>query len=316
MKQFRARWRNAAGNEFVDRLILMGRSGNGFSVSESPFGLTDDGLLDFRGLRVAEKVQLRRVTFAPADFGTASWKGAWLERCTFKNAQFDGVGFQNVAEHGNEFFECCFLRSSFRGAAIGYRGSRFVTCTFDHVDFSRAIFVRPEFDGSAFYHCKLDGCDLNGSSFERCRFVGALRNVWFRGGFAYPNDVSEYGQPRENRMAEVSFESACLRDVTFSDGCNLASVKPPTDRHHALIAQWPEKIRNLQELAQGWPAGAQQAATAFAITNLVHARTQDWFILNRDDLEDEFGIEVAALIWQSPVATPDSPSQGILPDET
>lgn len=308
MKQLGTRWQLAAGKDFVDRLTLMGRSGNGFSVSESPFGVTEEGILDLRGLRIAEKAELRRVAFSPADFGAASWKGAWLERCTFNNAKFDGAGFQKVAELGNEFIDCCFLKSSFREAGLGYKGSRFVTCTFDGVDFSRASFIRPEFDGCAFYHCKLDGCDLNGSSFEQCRFVGSLRNAWFRGGFAHPNDVSRYGQPRANQMTDVSFESACLRDVTFSNGCNLASVKPPTDGHHQLIARWPEKLKDLLGWAQGWPSAASKAANAFATTNLVHARTQDWFIINRDDLEDEFGSEVAALIWRSLAATPDSPS--------
>lgn len=306
MKQLGTRWQIAAGKDFVDRLTLMGRSGNGFSVSESPFGVTEDGLLDLRGLRITEKAELRRVAFSHADFGAASWKGAWLERCTFTNAKFDGAGFQKIAEHGNEFIDCSFLKSSFREAALGYKGSSFQRCTFDGVDFNRAVFVRPEFDGCAFYHCKLDGCDLNGSSFEQCRFVGSLRNVWFRGGFAHPNDVSRYGQPRANQMTDVSFESACLRDVTFSNGCNLASVKPPTDGHHELIARWPEKLKDLQGRAQGWPSAASNAANAFAATNLVHARTQDWFILNRDDLDDEFGSEVAGLIWRSLAATPDS----------
>lgn len=302
MKQLGTRWQDAAGKEFVDRLVSMGRSGNGFSVSESPFGVIENELLDLRGLRFAEKAELRRVSFSPADFGAASWKGVWLERCTFNKAKFDGSGFQKIAEHGNEFIDCTFLKSSFREAAIGYKGSRFETCTFDSADFSRAVFVRPEFDGCAFYRCKFDGCDLNGSSFERCRFVGTLRGVWFRGGFAHPNDVSQYGQPRVNRMVEVSFESACLRDVTFSNTCDLASVKPPADGHHELIAQWPEKLRDLQEQAQNWPAAVSKAATAIAATNLVHARTQDWFILNRDDLEDEFGGEIADFIWQFIVA--------------
>lgn len=303
MKQLETRWQDAAGKAFVDRLISMGRSGNGFSVSESPFGVTGDGLLDLRGLRIAEKAELRKIAFSPADFGAASWKGVWFERCAFNKARFDGVSFQKISDHGNEFIDCSFFKSSFREAAIGYRGSRFETCTFDSVDFRRAVFVRAEFNGCAFYRCKLDGCDLNGSSFDRCRFVGTLRDVWFRGGFAHPDDVLQYGEPRINRMIEVSFESVILRDVTFSNECSLATVKPPTDGHHMLIAQWLEKLRNLQKQSQSWPGVFSRAATAFVAANLVHARTQDWFILNRDDLEDEFGSEVADLIWQS-IAVP------------
>lgn len=299
MKDFGPRWQDAAGTDFIDRLISMGRSGSGFSVSESPFGFTESGLLDLRGLRIARRIELRRVTFAPADFEDVSFEGLWFERCAFNNAKFDRANFQSISEHGNEFIGCIFLKSSFRGAAIGFRGSHFESCSFECVNFRKAVFVRPEFDGCEFYRCKFDGCDLNGSSFERCRFVGALRDVWFRGGFAHPDDVSQYGIPRVNLMAEVSFECASLRDVTFSNGCDLSSVKVPSDERHKLVGRWPEKLRSLQVQSKKWSAAARDAADVFAATNLTHARGQEWFILNRDDLEVEFGDEVADLIWKS-----------------
>ena len=306
MKKLDTRWQDAAGKDFVDRLISMGRSGNGYTISESPFGDTEEGILDLRGLRLSEKTRLRRVTFSPADFGSATWKGIWLERCSFSKTKFCEVSFQTVAEHGNEFIDCTFFKSSFREAAIGYKGSRFQSCSFESVIFTRAVFVRPEFDGCAFYRCKFDGCDLNGSSFERCRFVGTLRDVWFRGDFAHPNDVSRYGQPRKNRMAEVSFESACLRDVTFSNDCELKTVKLPADGHHKLITQWPSKLRNLQEQAEKWPGTIGKAATVFAVMHLVHAITQDCYILNRDDLEAQFGNEATDLIWRAIAAPADN----------
>ena len=307
MKQLGNRWLEAAGKEFVNHLTSVGRSGNGFTVSESPFGVTDRGRLDLRGLLIPEKAELRRITFMPADFGALSFKGIWLERCIFGDSVFEGASFQKVAEHGNTFNNCNFLKSSFRDAAIGYKGSRFEHCTFERVNFSRTVFARPEFDCCAFYHCKLDGCDLNGSSFERCRFVGVLREAWFRGGFAHPNDLARYGNPRHNRMIEVSFENATLHDVTFSNQCDLSSVYPPTDGHHALVGNWLQKLLLLQAKAESWPHDQRKAGVAFATTNLVHARTQDWFILNRDDLESEFGNEVATLIWQSITTSSDSP---------
>ncbi len=299
MKQLGTRWQETIGKDFVDRLMSVGRSGNGFNVSESPFGVTANGQLDLRGLCLPERAELRMVNFMPADFGAASWKGIWLERCTFSESNFEKGSFQKVSEHRNTFTGCNFLKGSFREAAIGYKGSRYTNCTFDGADFRRAVFIRPEFDSCSFYHCKFDGCDLNGSSFERCRFVGTLREVWFRGGFAHPNDLSRYGQPRTNRMVEVSFESAALRNVTFSNHCDLSSVRLPSDGHYSLIAEWPRKLLNLQDQSAEWPDNQKKSASAFAATNLVHARTQDWFILNRDDLESEFGNELASLIWQT-----------------
>jgi fluoroquinolone resistance protein len=306
MKQHIDRWNGGSGREFVHRLVASGRSGNGFSVSESPFGTSECGLLDLRGLRLPEKAELRRVSFAPANFCASSFKRVWFEGCDFRDSVLDSVSFQKVAEHGNSFTNCVLLKASFREAAIGYKGSRFQRCTFDRTDFSRAVFIRPEFDECAFYHCKLDEADLNGSSFNRCRFVGELRRVWFRGSFAHPNDVGRYGRPRHNNMVEVSFENASLRAVTFSNDCDLSSVFPPTDGRHALVDGWRGKLTDLELQCGSWPEHQRKAALAFASTNLVHAQTQNWSIINRDDLENEFGEETAGLIWRALAASPDS----------
>ncbi|MCW1887747.1 pentapeptide repeat-containing protein [Luteolibacter flavescens] len=303
MKHLRTRWQEAAGRDFVDDLVSRGRSGNGLTVMRSPFGETDAGRLDLRGLTLPGSAQLRRIAFAPADLGASVWKGVWLERCTFHEAGFDHADLRSIAEHGNGFTGCTFARSSFRDAAIGYRGSRFESCTFEAADFRGAVFVRPEFNGCEFHGCKLDGCDLNGSSFDRCRFTGTLRNVWFRGGFPHPDDLERYGTPRVNGMKEVSFEAACLRDASFSNACDLSSVKLPHDGRHALITGWLRKLAHLESASREWPAPARRTADLFVASHRVHAVTQDWFIVNRDDLDEEFGIETAALIWQS-ITTP------------
>lgn len=304
MKELEARWQQDAGKEFVERLASAGRSGNGHSVLESPFGATARGALDLRGLRLSERTELRRVSFAPSDFGRASFKGIWLQGCVFNDSAFDSASLQEIAEHHNTFENCNFLKASFRGAAIGYRGSRFVRCTFDAVDFRRAVFVRPEFDDCAFYHCRLDGCDLNAASFERCRFVGAINAVWFRGGFACPDDVASYGDPRPNKMTQVSFESAVLRDVTFSNRCDLSTLHAPQDGRHALVGSWPGRLSSLQQRCAAWPEDQRKAALAFATSHRVHAQTQDWFVLNRDDLHTEFGDETARRIWQAVTTDP------------
>jgi uncharacterized protein YjbI with pentapeptide repeats len=250
-------------------------------------------------LRLPEKTELRKVIFAASDFGAALWNGIWLQRCFFDKSIFDKASVQKIADHGNLFTNCTFSKASFREAVIGFKGSQFQNCTFDRVDFRRAGFIRPEFSGCIFSHCRLDGCDLNGSSFERCEFVGPLNEVWFRGGFPHPNDVSQYGDPRPNQMLDVSFEKARLRDVFFSNSCVLSSVKLPDDGRCMLVSQWQEKLVRLQNELERWPQVAKEAGCAFVSTNLVHARIQNWFIVNRDDLEAEFGSDVAIRIWST-----------------
>ena len=306
MKHFEARWEVAAGKEFVDHLILMGHSGNGFEVTESPFGVTEDSRLDLRGFRMPGNPQLRRVTFRPTDFGAASMKRVWLERCSFSDSSFIGADFHGVKEHGSDFTNCLFTNCSFRAAAIGYRGSRFVKCVFDRVNFNRAIFVRPEFDDCVFDHCKLDGCDFNASSFEKSCFIGELYDVWFRGGFASPDDVAKHGRPRANQMVGVSFEKALLSDLTFSDGCELASVKIPLDGRYLLVERWRDKLETLRERLSDLEDAEAKLISLFVSTYSIHARTQDWMILNRDDIEDTYGQGVTNLIWQGLASTPDT----------
>jgi hypothetical protein len=81
-------------------------------------------------------------------------------------------------------------------------------------------------------------------------------------------------------------------------------VKIPTDGYHQLCAQWSQRLKILEETARTWGPEARSAGSAFAAIHLVHARTQDWFILNRRDLDEEYGRDVADLIWQSLVGTP------------
>lgn len=299
MKRFDSRWREGVGKCFVDALVLQGRSGNGFGVHESPFGTTEGGLLDLRGLEVPSRTQLRRVVFSPADFSGSNWGRVWLERSSFEDSVFDSSRLLSASDHGNSFSKCRFLRASFRDAKVGYLGSRYRECVFDRTDFRGAGFIRPEYDSCTFSDCRLDGVDFNGASFEFCSFSGLLTNVWFRGGFWSSYCLQEFGQPRKNRMQGVSFERACLRGATFSDGCSLETVIPPSDNRHLLVTHWLSRLLRLEAEVQSWPQPSRAQGDLFVKVSITHARNQDQFILNRDDIVSIFGAEAAELIWSS-----------------
>lgn len=299
MKTLESRWGVEEGKRFIDALVYEARSGNGYRIEESPFGRTESGLWDFRGLQVPRETQLRRVSFCPGDYSGSAWSRVWIERSTFEGSVFDDARFLSATDHGNSVSNCRFLRASFRNAGIGYRGSRYSACSFERVDFRGAGFIRPEFDDCTFVDCRLDGSDFNGASFERCSFSGEVTDVWFRGGFWSSYSLQEFGQPRKNRMQGVSFENACLRGATFSDGCNLETVTPPRDGRHALITGWMEKLLRLGEEIEAWPASTRAEAKLFVQVHQTHARTQGHFILHRDDIEEDYGVEIAELIWNS-----------------
>lgn len=78
-----------------------GHSGNGHEVSTSPFGVVAaTGRLDFRGLVLPERAELRRITFRFADFTWSVMKRAWFESSFFTDILFDNSSLQILSEGG------------------------------------------------------------------------------------------------------------------------------------------------------------------------------------------------------------------------
>jgi fluoroquinolone resistance protein len=297
--ELKKRWDSPEAKEFTALLRQNGRSGNGFDVVESPFGtMASTGLLDLRYLSLSDQTELRKIVFRNADLSVVQFNGAWIERCTFENIRSDGGAWKNVAEHGNTFMDCTFIKTDFRDAILGYKGSQFHRCKFADANFQRSQFIRPEFNDCVFKDCHFGNVDFNASSFERCEFSGEVRSVWFRGGFALPSQSERFGTPRPNRMLNVSFAHATLVDVTFSNHCDLSSVVPPSDSDHRLFRDWKSCLLKLQSTVQSWPNDERMAGELFCKTHLTHAQAQESYILSFIDLMEVYGT-VAPKIWDS-----------------
>lgn len=310
--ELKKRWSNEPGLAFVENLCRWGRSGNGYEVSESPFGVVEPmGRMDLRGIVLPERTDLRRVTFRPADFTGAVMKQAWIELSAFIDACFDCASLQLVTERGNIFEKCTFRGTNFRRALVGaHRGSRFVQCHFKATDFIQTGFGRPEFDDCCFENCTFSGVNFNGASFERCEFQGEVRGVWFHGGFLYKSDMENYGEPRPNKMKCVSFRNAKLVDVAFSDGCDLSSVVPPEDGRHAVFDRWQERIKFVFEQSRGWPEPLRRYAELYyrvhetqPFKDGTYPEKQDWYLTGVDALMNLCGKEAGVKLWESLLAT-------------
>jgi fluoroquinolone resistance protein len=201
-----------------------------------------------------------------------------------------------MSPNTNDFNNCLFLNSDFSFAAIGYRGSKYVDCVFDKCNFKKAIFIRAEFMRCKFIDCKLKGVDFNASSFEECAFVGKLEDVWFRGGFALASDIEDFGEAKKNRMKNVSFEDAHLYGLTFSNDCDLSTVTLPSDGKYFLFNNWRQRLEKLKKEVNNWPQIQRREGEIFANSCLVHAKTQNWYLLGFDDIQKDYGLEVAKRI--------------------
>jgi uncharacterized protein YjbI with pentapeptide repeats len=298
-EQLERRWLSPVAHGFATLISERGRPGNGFVVSESPFGfVSGNGLLDLRCLSLPNKAELRDVAFRNADLSAARFNGARVERCIFENVLFDETSWENVSDHGNTFAACSFIKTIFRGAILGYKGSHFHGCKFTEASFEYAQFIRPEFDDCTFKDCRYGGVDFNASSFERCEFSGEVRGVWFNGEFALPSQRERFGPPKPNRMLDVSFAHATLIEVSFGNNCDLSSVIPPSDSDHLFIPDWENCLIKLQATVQNWTSDERAAGEMFCKTHLIGAWAQDSYIVSFLDLMQFYGT-AAPKLWES-----------------
>jgi hypothetical protein len=226
------------------------------------------------------------------DFSGARFDSGWVENCVFENVRFDAADLSGLADHGNRFQQCVFDRTKFRVAVLGYKGTEYEGCRFSNADFSRTAFIRPEFNDCQFVNCKLRGVDFNASSFVDCTFEGLLQDVWFRGGYGFPGDPDEFGPARPNEMRNVSFANAELRDLHFSNHCDLSSVMLPLVGNYRRYSSWRTRLERVRELSKDWPSSDRAEAEAFVNSHMVHAQHQDSYLLNDEDLQGEVGVEL------------------------
>lgn len=279
----------------VQRLTGLG-SAPGRTRFVAPGTETVDGRADCRGFK-SEGKSTKKVEFRDLDFTFASFAHSRIEDSFFLNCLFVNADFSDFRDHGNRFERCKFVSVKFNGAYIGYRGSEFLDCRFEQCKFAKTLFIRAEFTDVDFVNCRLRGIDFDASSFENCSFSGELRDVWFRGGFALPDEEQRFGKPRPNKMENVSFEHAELSDLTFSDNCDLSTVRIDQTGKVFIVDKITQRLKRMKVEILSWKENEQKSAE-----NLIFAldrKEQDWTIISLSDVERDYGTNTAAKIIAS-----------------
>src|SRR5690348_10868213 len=106
----------------------------------SPFGNTEDGAEDYRGLSYRNQ-RIASLSICHADFTSASLDHLIVEKCLFKRCIFDRAVLTQLVTRQSKFEECLFRKTDLRMAGIGYFGTDFDRCTFDGVRVARASFL-------------------------------------------------------------------------------------------------------------------------------------------------------------------------------
>jgi|CXWL01.1.fsa_nt_gi uncharacterized protein YjbI with pentapeptide repeats len=289
-KKLATRWRISVENDLAgEKIFNVFKHGGVLSMDHSPFGRLGSDLIDFKGYN-AIQILVKDVVLKDIDLSYADFSSSWMQANRFENCLFEKTDFSDIADHGNTFSHCVFKKCDFKLAVLGYEGSQYKNCTFKACSFQRTNFIRAEFVSTDFVDCRLKSIDFSGSSFENCKFEGLLDDVWFRGTYGYESYFTEFGQPKPNKMDNVSFENADLRNPAFSDGCDLTTVKVKNDGRHFKFDNWLKRLQFLEKEIENWEDGHHKnEAAIFVKVYLVHAPKQDWNIINLEDLERSYG---------------------------
>ncbi|OFQ48106.1 hypothetical protein HMPREF2939_17485 [Achromobacter xylosoxidans] len=161
------------------------------AMPESPFGLTDEGFEDYRGITLAEAV--RYLSIERVDLSDALFKdGASINESEATRCKFERMDMRNVFVR-RKFDSCSFVGAKLNGARLG---GEFIGCDFSRSNLSRSFatdckfvdckFVGANLSGIHFISCVFEGCDFTGvktlsGSVARSRFVGGVALAQLQG---------------------------------------------------------------------------------------------------------------------------------------
>ncbi len=145
----------------LDLRQLLSTSG----VCPSPFGLTDEGLCDFRGICV--NTSLHAITIVSGDF-TAGRLGRGQFMGTFRLCRF--VEFACDGNLGENFESCTFSKARLNNSV--FYGT-FVNCDFSNANLSGVRGGRIKFHGCTFENANMQKASFYDSNFSNCKIVNS-----------------------------------------------------------------------------------------------------------------------------------------------
>lgn len=260
---------------------------------------------DLTGFPMTQCQPLSGIRLRSTPLDASDWSGSWVEGSRFEHCSFEMADLSEVRDHGNEFIRCAFRNTMFVGAVLGFKGTRFTKCLFEGADFTRTGFIRAVFVDCAFVNCKLKRVDFGASRFTRTRFEGTLRDVWFRGDHAVPEDRARLGPPEGVPVLDVDLSRARLEGVTYGMGLDLSRVTLPNQQLAYLFDRWAER---LEAVRRGIAASDEQTRKEAEIFLYAYQPrgNQDWWIVTLSDLDRDFGPSLSRMLLEllgTPVRT-------------
>lgn len=263
------RWRSEAGAALADEAIarlVAGRSLDGLGLDKY------DGRVDLRFLPAPVPRRLERfealgwfvevlgdlITFRGVELDHLDLSGAQLQHLRFfdtniTDCRFDAAVCRDWRMWNTSVTACSFVKADLRDAAVGTwrKGRRWrkgQRNEWRNVDFTGADFRVAVSQGALYEDRDFGTATLAKVRFEqcalvRCRFAGALKDVFF--------DERELpGRASPHQMQDVDFAEARFDQVDFL-GCKLDRVTIPADPDVTLIRRYRCVVEHSLALIEG-----------------------------------------------------------------
>ena len=239
------------------------------NLSVSPFGLTEEGLQDFRGIKlVGERAQVPlrngymweniskplHTSLSYADFSGSVWQYFAIEETDDFTPVIDHVIFDEsmfelsayaICGNGATFLSCSFAGCKYKwGDFIGatLKDCRFtqikknIRLKFNSCKLLEDCLFSGEIHKALFWHSSLKNCTFEGALYD-CSFYGVEKITDLRKGEIIPPENVD------NRMDGVDFSKADIIMCNFWSFCYLDKVKPSknncvfkvTDKFHNCL---------------------------------------------------------------------------------
>lgn len=266
----------------------------------SSFGITAEGLQDFRGVplgtpefnRPIDGVSVDGSDFSGASFQRLRISNSWFTNCTFGRTDMTGL-----ADLGNRFENCQFIETDMRAAGLGFNHSSYKNCVFDRVRFQRVSFINAIFENVTF-RGNLKRINFKASGFWGCKFIGSLWDIMFSGADIFDEQQKEiFGLPKCVGLHDVSFEYARLAFVGVRWNCPITNIRLPRDESSILytfddFVEIDSQIRILGE--QNGNAELDQ----FLRLQKVNFEFQSLNFLNEQDAIDICGSDLGRKVYK------------------
>ncbi len=194
-------------------------------IVSSPFGVTESGQEDFRGILLETNIRPVGLNLASCDFGFLRAQKLIFAESSIASSSFKGSQLA-LGDFKSSFLDVSFADSKLRGSGLGANGSSYSGCDFSRSDLSGSTGLGGRFERCQFDKTKWNNSLMGECCFYSCRFTGEIRGVIF-------------GGVHGASMVNCDLSNASFIDCTFNE-FRFSDCKSSEDT--LLFCDWPKAL--------------------------------------------------------------------------